>query len=203
MTRSQPRGCSLLVKLFLNVFATLFFYLPVSGAFAEEPFGPTRQELKLLPSYCTDKLVTKNKARLQQLFGNRDWQHIHHYCFALNFINRARNALVNDSRQRYYLQNAASNLNYMITHTGPDFILLPEIYIKYGNVLEMQGKTLEAIDSYHKAIKVKPDYTSGYIALSEYYKGIGDIKQARKFLELGLENNPDSKSLKRRLSRLK
>ena len=187
-------------SVFIPVVFLLIFVIPLN-LIAGEAFGPSDIELKQLPGYCTDKLRGNNREKLLPIFGN-DWVHLHHYCFALNFVKRANMEIRNEIKRKFHLKRAGDNFQYMIDATTPEFVLMPELYVKYGKLLEKQGHTTRAIDLYMRSIKFKPDYVKAYAALGDFFKVNGDIEQARKFLEMGLKQKPKSRSLKRRISRL-
>jgi len=128
--------------------------------------------------------------------------HMHHYCYGLMKVNRgtllARDAYV----RRSYLQDSINEFDYVLRAAPQNFILLPEILTKKGEVLIKLGQGPKAIEPLQHAAELKPDYWPPYAHLSDYYKETGDLKKARELLETGLSFSPDAKGLQRRLTEL-
>ena len=82
-----------------------------------------------------------------------------------------------------------------------DFVLLPEILTKKGENLLRLGKSQGAVEL-GRAIELKKDYWPPYAAMSDYYKGVGDVRKAREWLEKGLAAAPGTRALTRRLEEL-
>ena len=87
----------------------------------ELPYGPTMVELTKLPPECGPKLglgpnVQAKNAAYGARYGEAVWLHYHHYCFALNFMNRQALVYGNKPARRYDLQSAINNFNYLIAH---------------------------------------------------------------------------------------
>jgi len=190
------------MKIISQIIVCLLFSLCAGNIYSKElPFSPTDEELKALPLYCTDKIKTKNHAKLRSVFG-KDFLHLHHYCFGMNFYKRANNEFKNKNLRIHYLGRSEANYNYIIEHTSPEFVLRPEVYVKAGKTKEMQNEFSKAAEYYIRAINEKPDYSKSYVALSILYKRQGNIKGAVEILEQGLKVNPKSKKLKRQLKRI-
>ena len=75
-----------------------------------------------------------------------------------------------------------------------------EILTKKGANLIRLGQGPVAIDVLGRAIELRPDYWPPYAELSDYYKGIGDLRNARAYLEKALSHSPNAEGLKRRLA---
>jgi tetratricopeptide (TPR) repeat protein len=163
----------------------------------------TDGELRVLPSYCTARLrgnLEVEKKRWEQTLGN-DFIHLHHYCFALHFINKA-NMENNPEEKGYIYKRAMDNLQYMEKHATKSFVLMPEIYVKHGTVLRLVNRDSEAARKFLKAIELRPSYTPAYSALSDYYLDLGNVEEARRIVEDGLGRSPNSKLLRRKLAEL-
>lgn len=91
------------------------------------PFGPTEVELKSLPAACAARLkdepATNN--RWIEKIGRNNYLHVHHYCFGLNFINRAKFTF-DKQNKRYYLEQAIGNFAYVLKNWSADSQLRPE-----------------------------------------------------------------------------
>ena len=186
----------------------LLAFIPLSSVLQakdSDPFAPTAKEVALLPIYCKQKHAAfktpAGQIRWQNTFGEM-WQHMHHYCFALNFVNRANQALDNPQKRKFNLQRSITNFDYILNRADKSFVLLPEANLKKGQVLLKQGKMAGAIALFNQAIAVKPDYTPAYASLSDYYKRLDNLEEARKVLEEGLKHKPKSKLLKKKMRKL-
>lgn len=97
-----------------------------SHASAVKPFAPTLPEIRMLPPYCAARLGAPGAAASadswKQRLGAENYLHIHHYCYGLNFMNRAR-AAANKNDRKYYLQQAVNNFNYVLQRWSPTYQL--------------------------------------------------------------------------------
>lgn len=98
-----------------------------SAAWAQPklPFAPTESEILLLPEECRGILKGGAAAApyYQQLPGLVG---PNHYCFGLNFVNRAKFTL-NKTDKRFYLQSAINEFDYPLKHSAPDAAGLQQI----------------------------------------------------------------------------
>lgn len=168
----------------------------------------TRAELPLLPKFCQvkcelgDSRTNPQVERWAELFGWKNYIHMHHYCAALVLERRVLAA--SDKRQRdYELQRAVHNYDYVLKHWQPGFVLIPEAHVRKGLLLEKLGNGAQAAREYEAAIHANPKYPAGYAALSAWYKQHGSKSDAIATLEKGLKEIPKSRILRRRLDRMK
>ncbi len=187
----------------MNVFATTIGGFVFTYLFLVQVPGvrPTESEFKALPEYCRVIFEKKRSSpewrRWGSIFG-KTFEAMHHYCIALNELNRVMKT--SDEIQRKFLVGRAiGNFNYMLAHGASDWVLWPEFYVKLGNARMLQGRGGEAAAEYVKAIKIKPGYTPSYIYLSDYYLEIGSSEEARRVLEEGIKHAPNSKLLRQKL----
>ncbi|NMG76000.1 tetratricopeptide repeat protein [Aromatoleum diolicum] len=168
-------------------------------AWALEQFAPTPAEVRMLPPFCADRLEKgsggKNVASAAQL-GKGNYLHIHHYCFAVNFVNRARQA--RDPKDRSYnLGLAKNNYKYVIKGTEPRFWMRPQIYVELGKVHLQLKEAGEASRLFNDAIAFNPEYEPAYLALIDMHKESGLGKEALDVATAGLGYVPGSQSLKK------
>jgi hypothetical protein len=170
------------------------------------------REVALLPPYCAHTQSFRDRLpggrnpdeikRWGSIMGEETFNGMHHYCWGLMKTNRAL-FLARDQRfRRFYLEDAIGEFDYVIRIAPPDFVLLPEILTKKGENLIRLGQAPLAIPELQRAIELKPDYWPPYAAISDSYKGTGDLNKAREVLEKGLSASPDAKALQRRLAEL-
>lgn len=133
--------------------------------------------------------------------GSKNFIHIHHYCSALNAVNRSYK-VTNSEKRRDILKRSLNGFIYIQQNAQKDFFLQPEACTKKGKVLVSLGRYGEALKEYHTAILLKQEYPPAYAALFDLYLKMNDKESARKTLEDGLKYSPKSKSLLRRKKKL-
>ena len=175
----------------------------VAGAIGA--FNPSANELAFLPPYCAPKAKTNGNdindpqvAKWSAVLGRKNYLHVHHYCDALLHIFRADMAISDEGKAGHFLNIALDNISYSQRNSTEDFILLPEMALKKGRVLERMGQVNEAVIQYQKAIGYKPDYGPAYAELSDYYVKIGQREKALEIIHRGLEVVPNYAPLLRR-----
>jgi Flp pilus assembly protein TadD len=127
---------------------------------------------------------------------------MHHYCTGLMSTNRAVFLATNAQTKAAYLQSSIREFDYVIDRAPRDFILLPEILTKKGENLIRLGEGPTGAMHLSRAIDLKPDYWPPYAALSDYYKQVGELSNARDLLRKALSFAPQVAGLKRRLADL-
>lgn len=169
------------------------------------------REIAMLPHYCIytqdlrDRVPGGNNQQMIQNWYARlgpTFHAMHHYCWGLMKTNRAVLLARDETTRHFNLQGSLDEFDYVIRHAPTDFVLLPEILSKKGQNLIRLGKGVMGIAELERAIELKPDYWPPYGHISDYYKGIGDIKAAKEWLTKGLGLSPDAKGLMSRLSEL-
>lgn len=169
-----------------------------SSAAAVEAFAPTDAELTFLPPFCSVKLRQPQGSpqykALEAQYGRANWVHLHHYCFAVNFVNRARQA-THPEDKRYRLESAQDNYEYIISHAAPNFFMRPQVYVELGNVLMQLKRSGEALKMYSDAIAFEPRYAPAYIALVEFYRKNGSRPKALEAASSGLRYAPENRYL--------
>jgi tetratricopeptide (TPR) repeat protein len=172
--------------------------------------SPTLQELRMLPPYCqaqmhTDSQHVMQKSEQQKRNEHRRWQsilgdgygHVHHYCWALNFINRYYRDFSAKDREGY-LSAAIKNFDYTITRVPNTFPLLPEMLTARGKTFAMMNRPGEAFKDLQRALQIKPKYEKAYVILADLYEKAGQQDAAKEVLQLGLRYVPNSKMLLKR-----
>ena len=195
-----------LIKLWITLLFTIlvvFGLLGVNRASAVAGYSATAAELSLLPPFCQAKL-SFNPAD-QKLYSGKigpDWQHIHHYCFGLNFINRYKRSFGNKIDQQFYFQSAVGEFEYMFTHSSSTFWMRPEMHVQKGKLLAAAKRNVEAVNEFEKALQVNPNYVEAYAVLSDLYKNTGQQSKSITAVEQALQLAPNNKSLQRRYNQL-
>lgn len=127
---------------------------------------------------------------------------IHHYCWALVWSNRAFFGDVPETTKKHYFSVAISDYEYVQSQSRPSCVMVPDLRTKIGELYGLMGKSKEAEDSYMQAIRAKKTHSAAYIGLSDLYELRGDTQKSVAILEKGLEANPRSSALKKKLSRV-
>ncbi|MDH5436545.1 MAG: tetratricopeptide repeat protein [Gammaproteobacteria bacterium] len=194
------------MKKYSFVFLSGFFVLMMHGSVnALQSWTPTDQEMPFLPQFCQDKFnkSDRDKSRKWSRKFGKAWQHMHHHCAGLNFINRANKSWSDKENKKFNLNRARTNFEYMVDHTDSSFSYLTDVYFQLGNVYKMQKDFTQAAVHYNKSIDLNKKYTKPYKALSDIFIKAGEFEKAIEVLERGLKHKPKSKSLNRRLSEAK
>lgn len=160
----------------------------------------TDAEMASLPVYCADRYKGRNLDHWEQMLGS-GFAHTHHYCNALNFLNRYYRSR-NQQDKKFNLTNAMTNLDYMVTHTSPSFSLMPEIYASRGLTFSLMNRSGDAIADLNKAIELNPRQPKAFNTLADMYIGMKQRGKALEVISQGLRHNPDASSLKRRYADL-
>jgi hypothetical protein len=169
------------------------------------------REVALLPRYCIYTQLFREHVpggsdqaeirRWQAAMGDI-FQAMHHYCWGLMHLHRAK-VLARDAQVRSFNYASAINeFDYVLKQAKPGFVLLPEILVRRGEALLGLGRHAQALAEFERAIELKPDYWPAYAQISDHYKSVGELAKARQALEDGLQHAPDAKGLRRRLQEL-
>lgn len=174
-------------------------------AFAIGAFKPSPGELAMLPPYCGPRAEPwgndANRPEVAHWMGyfGSDYGHMHHYCIALLAINQAQISVHEPERRAAY-NRAITNIQYMEERVGPDFILWPDMLHNRARAEQGLGNTGAAIISLQQAIARKADYAPPYAELADIHLQLGQTDEARKVLESGLAEQPNSRLLQRRMN---
>jgi len=181
------------------------------AATAAKPSNITSAEMALLPEYCADVQGFKygdafyntspNAPKWVNLMGHGFWA-MHHYCWALINLGRAQKPSMPANVRQATREYAIDDMQYVIANTSSDFIMLPEIYTKIGEVLALLNRPAEARDAFARARSLKPDYWPPYFQWATYLRQTGQKTEARQLVEEGLSYSPGAKPLQKLLVEL-
>lgn len=170
--------------------------LASTGALAAESYGPTPEEIAMLPPYCGGPGGGDWKAILGEA---RTWNN--HTCYGINRLNRYYKSRTAGER-KYHLQTALQDFNYSVSHLPQTFPLMPEILYYRGVTLKLQGTPALAMADWQKSISLDKHYVRSIQELADLLaKKIGKPEQALEVVAEGLRDNPDVKSLQKRYTR--
>lgn len=189
----------MLKNAFLFISAILFYLIP-SCAAARTII--TADEFRLLPRYCQDsQAVTENwndrnkRQRWENSMGAKNFSHMHHYCWALNGVAYSRKSSLTQQERVQVLLEASNDYRYVINNCTPDFVLLPEVYTRLGEVELMRRLPDRANQAFRQARSLKPDYWPAYSRWAEYLMDHGQRTEALKIVREGLEHSPEARPL--------
>lgn len=172
-------------------------------------------EIALLPDWCIDSQAGiyggpeggayMNKSprapHWVSLMG-RDFWHMHHYCYALRDLMRSKKAGLGPAKRQQLYERARNDLYYVINNCGPKMPLLPEVFLKLGEVLTLLGDPLGAESAYARSRALKPDYWPAYTASIDSLLGRKMYAQALELAQAGVAAAPASAELKARLAQV-
>ncbi|MBP8277502.1 MAG: hypothetical protein KAX55_11485 [Propionivibrio sp.] len=172
-------------------FIALLLLICANSAYSLEPFAPSEAELANLPPFCVRKL--KNQMTPQE---GAMYPSVHHYCFGLNFINRAARARDANSRS-FNLTSAKGEINYTIRASPKDHWLLPQLYTDLGRTHLKLKEADQAIRAFSQALNVNNAYEPAYRGLIDSFRAAGSPSSVLDVARSGLRYFPDSKYLKK------
>lgn len=173
------------------------------------PFS--QEEYQALPRYCwasnainnrlTEPLLSAQERRQWYDYMGKDFMHIHHWCWGLMEVRRGNQA--RDPRIRASNYRAAiRDFDYVIGNCSSSFRLKPEFHLRKALTLRLMGDDGRAAAEFSRAIELKADYTPAYSGLVDLHLDLGNAKEARRILEVGLQEAPDSQLLARKKAEL-
>ncbi len=170
-----------------------------TGALAQMPENITDVEVSVLPGYCRDtwgfgKVPWTPDPKWMEIMG-QGFMAMHHYCWALIKLNRVSKPGTPAVVQLGVRESALGDLKYVVTNSQHDFVMLPEIFTKIGEVELLLKRYTDAQVSYQRARSIKPDYWPAYFQWAEYLRQRGQKAKARSLVEEGLSYSPDAKPL--------
>lgn len=191
-------------RLFVRLIFAIFFVGMAELTHAGGLENITDAEMQLLPAYCADTQTFKygdstfntspKAGHWVSLMGKSFWG-MHHYCWALIALNRAQKASVSESARQGLWEGARADCGYVIKNSPPDFILLPEIYTRVGQIELLLKNPDKANEAFAKARSLKLDYWPAYSHWAEFLMKVGKRPEALKIVTSGLEYSPDAKVL--------
>jgi len=203
MTNSVSNPCAIVIpkKILRKLLLTLSLVVASVSPASAKPENVTDAEMRLLPQYCPDtqgfKYGYKESPRhrhWENLMGEGFW-HMHHYCWALINFNRSMKAGTPADRRRSMWEDILKDYLYVIKNTPADFIMLPEVMTRAGEVEILLKRPNNANALFQRARELKPDYWPAYSRWAEFLIKHGKRKEALAIVESGLEHAPQAKVL--------
>lgn len=195
-TRSKPHSAGYSVPV-LALALTLTSMPNVAIARASDI---TPEELAMTPPYCPytqtiGHYTSSSEGRMWLSRLGPSFAHMHHYCWGQINYQRALRSGTPENTRRGLLNEVRIDYRYVTAAATPDFVLLPEIYSRLGEVELRLDMIRDADKSFTKARALKPDYWPAYSHWAEYLIAQGKRSEARKVVAAGLKYSPNSKVL--------
>jgi tetratricopeptide (TPR) repeat protein len=172
---------------------------------AATPENITAGEMALLPEYCPltqtfskdDPRDASKRSSTRLLFERLgpSYLGLHHYCYGLIHVMRAKQAGVSAYDRRAMYSFAINEYKYVIANATPDFVLLPEIYMRVGEAYVELLDYGQALDAFNKSRALKQDYWPPYVRWATVLLRLGKQPEALAHLEEGLRLMPNERAL--------
>jgi tetratricopeptide (TPR) repeat protein len=167
------------------------------------PGGFTLGELALLPDFCKDVQgvyygdANNPSPRAGYWLGviGPDLWHMHHYCRALVMERRASQPGMNPTAKSVALLRAQADYEYMMGVGSRKDPLMPEIMLRYGDLLVQMNNLPEAERQWQRARELKPDYWPAYTRWIDVLIGLKLYERAAALTAEGLIQTPDNREL--------
>lgn len=186
--------------MYRSLFSALFLIWGVPAHAADLPWGPTPEEMVLLPEYCKVRYTDNGKSPEFRAWVQRvgpKFMGMHHYCTGINYINRYLYRIT-DKKRNYYLSRALPEIDYVAKDMPPDFPLAGDIHLNRGIALQLMKKDSLAIIDFYKSIEHDPKQVRAYIAIADMHSKANNKPKALESITTGLRNVPDSKNLQKK-----
>ncbi len=129
------------------------------------------------------------------------WSHMHHFCFGLEAMYQASISDSDELRRSDY-GHAVTEFDYVLERSAPDMAARPDLLFNRAIALLNIDQRIDAVKDLTEVIALDPKYVPAYLALSDYFRNLGDTDEAVRLLRDGLAQVPDSEVLKTRLAAL-
>lgn len=103
---------------------------------------------------------------------------------------------------KHLLLKAEADIEYFLDRARPDSPIAAEAYTKRGEVYLLQNKPRAAEEALLRARQIDPTRWQAYFLWANYQFRNGNIAEARKTAEEGLEQAPNAKALKSLLAEM-
>ena len=179
--------------------------LGCAAAYSNTPQNMTPGEIARLPAYCADaqgmspnsgtpSAPTVAQQRWVAAMGEPFW-HVHHYCWALLNVNRVSHGGLTPQQRAFHFTSAIGDCNYLVSLSPPDFVLLPEIFLRMGQFHLAADRPVDALVYFDKSRQAKPDYWPAYLESSKLNLALRRQQEAVNVLKAGLERMPNETRL--------
>lgn len=195
-----------------SLLCSFLLSLGCTAAYSNTPQNMTAGEIARLPAYCADaqgmapnsgtpSAPTAAQQRWVAAMGESFW-HVHHYCWALLNVNRISLSGMTPQQRAFHYTSAIGDCNYVVSLSPPDFVLLPEIFLRMGQFHLAADRPVDALMHFDKSRQAKPDYWPAYLESSKVNASLKRSHEAINILKAGLEVMPNESRLSDALAAL-
>ncbi len=149
-----------------------------------------------LKIWCIERDKLAREGRSNEVISHANYAHFHHYCAAMNAMNKA-NVTRGKEDRRYQLGLVMSESSYVLSHSAADHPLLPAVYTLRAQSLISANKPADAERELRKALQMDPTQMEALLTLARLYSDTGRKDNAVKTVRAGLAIAPGNKSLRR------
>ena len=209
---TQTRLKFLVLRYSVIAASTLYAAAPARADFVPENMTPG--EIARLPPYCPVRLdadmnqrsrglqnMTPPVAHFVGLMGDSFW-HMHHYCWAQIRVNRALAGGMAPVIRNGTLLAAIADYEYVVRNSKPDFVMLPEVFLKIGDTHVLMKNYPKASEAFAKSRSLKPDFWPPYSHWANALELTVGKKAALAHLEEGMRAAPAAAALQGQYKRL-
>lgn len=182
----------------LRLLTTMLLLAAARPGWALLPHAATQDEFAMLPPYCAARMkgIKSPEYKLWAARLGRDFEHTHHYCNGLRFLNRYYASNVARDR-KFYLKEAEGNLSYMVANANPHYVLMPDVYLKRATVYTLRKEYSSAMVDLIAAIELNPKAYRASDMLARLYLNIKLPQKALEVISEALRHNPNSTLLQK------
>lgn len=201
-TNTKPARLSSAIATARLTLLALALLCAANSSMAAKPDKVTDEEMALIPTYCPytqswgQYLKSPTSKQWAARIGSRPFSAIHHYCWGQIKQQRALRSGTPELQRKFLLEGARNDYDFVATNSPHDFILLPEIYTRIGEVELHLSQFRNAERAFAHARKLKRDYWPAYSHWAEHLIQTGKTADAKSLVETGLKYSPDSRVLR-------
>lgn len=126
---------------------------------------------------------------------------LHHYCWALIHKQRYFRERTKTKRDFYFTQYLY-DIDYVIKNSSKSWPYFDVLHLELASTYLIRGDYPASIKSVDDALRFKPGSEKAYTIKSDAFKEMGKKETAIKIAREGLEKNPQSSQLQKRLVKL-
>ncbi len=184
-------------------------------------WGVLPEEMAAVPRWCQNKMIV-HKSKYKNLsgpvaneynkwakvIGEDIFRYTHHYCMALNWINRYKISLASlyknvEADREFALKNALSEFLFMRKRLQPKHKLYYSLLMNEAYVYGEQKNLAAAVRNYQQILKLKPGYAFAYVEYARLLNSVGKTEDAIKLLQSGLKKTKGAKIIKLTITAMK
>ena len=212
------------VNIVVALFATIVLSVLWTPAATAQGIDPIAEyspgyyspgERALLPEFCIDTqdgpygspeggegLNKSPRARHWVAVMGKDFWNMHHYCRALRDTARAARATTTQRYRTFLRLRIESDLKYIVITCAPTMPLMPEVYVRMGDLRVQLHELSAAFEAYQQARKLKPDYWPAYTRWIDVQINLKLFDEAKALALKGLAVMPNQPEIVARLDRI-